>query len=50
MSSDKSLVGGEVSYHDESIGEELEALHAEIDAIIVIYLQLQNVTKMEKKS
>jgi hypothetical protein len=33
MSSDKSLVGGEGSVHDELIGEELEALHAEIDAI-----------------
>ncbi len=33
MSSDKSLVGDEVRDYDESIGEELEALHAEIDAI-----------------
>jgi hypothetical protein len=33
MFSDKSLVGGEGIDHDESIGEELEALHAEIDAI-----------------
>jgi hypothetical protein len=33
MSSYKSLAGGESIDHDESIGEELEALHAEIDAI-----------------
>ena len=33
MSSDKSLVGGEVGDHDELIGEELEASHTEIDAI-----------------
>ena len=33
MSSDKSLVGGEDIDHDESIGEELESLQAEIDAI-----------------
>ena len=33
MSSDKSLVGGEDIDHDESIGEKLESLQAEIDEI-----------------
>jgi hypothetical protein len=33
MSSDKSVVGGEVSYHDESIGEDLESPHAEMTSI-----------------
>ena len=33
MSSDKSLVGGEEIDHDESIGEESEALHAELTSI-----------------
>ena len=33
MSSDKSLVGGEVIDHDESIGKELGVMHQEVDAI-----------------
>ena len=33
MSSDKSLVVGEVIDHDESIGKELGIMHQEVDAI-----------------
>ena len=33
MSSDKSLVGGEVIDHDESIGKELDVINRELDAI-----------------